>query len=416
MKKIASIDKKERYAKNEHTLNIRYVCKDHGENANALKAVNPCNMLIVGSHQYFRPLQLIFCEIIDFTPYAPQINTLYLINGDVRYIFLDEIQNIDGWPLFVNRLLRKKMHVVLTGSNAKLLSSDLATHLTGRSHEIALYPFSFADYCNMQGVNLTEQTTKAIATRRRFFDIYLQKGGFPELLLVKDSRQYIMGLINNILKRDIEQRYRIAYTAQFEALAHHLLSVSPSIVSLAELTEIFDFKSNNTLRNYIDYLKQAYILLGVSKFSPKSKMRVVGEKLYAVDVALMNNRPNAFVGENLGWRLETIVLCHLIRLCNFMGWDVYYLRERSVECDFVVCQGNRVVQCIQVSYDISSTKTKTREINGLLMAHRKTHCTNLLLLTDYETDTVEKEGLTIQILPVHTWCASLPTIYSPLGI
>ena len=75
MKKIASIDKKERYAKNEHTLNIRYVCKDHGENANALKAVNPCNMLIVGSHQYFRPLQLIFCEIIDFTPYAPQINT-----------------------------------------------------------------------------------------------------------------------------------------------------------------------------------------------------------------------------------------------------------------------------------------------------------------------------------------------------
>ena len=75
MKKIASIDKKERYAKNEHTLNIRYVCKDHGENANALKAVNPCNMLIVGSHQYFRPLQLIFCEIIDFIPYAPQINT-----------------------------------------------------------------------------------------------------------------------------------------------------------------------------------------------------------------------------------------------------------------------------------------------------------------------------------------------------
>lgn len=331
------------------------------------------------------------------------LEVLYKIYGDFKYIFLDEIQNIAGWPLFVNRLLRNNMHVVLTGSNAKLLSNDLATHLTGRSSEINLYPFSFAEYCTMKDVDYTQQTTKGIADKRKMFDEYIQKGGFPELTIIKNSKKYITNLVDNILKRDIEQRYSIAFPAQFESMAHHLLNISPCITNTSDLAETFNFKSPHTVRNYISYLKQAYILMGIKKYSPKSKMRVTQEKLYAIDVAMMNQRENAFAGDNLGWRLETIVLSHLIRKCQYEGWDVYYLKERSGECDFVVCDGNRVLQCIQVSYDISSEKTLKREVNGLLLANRQTGCENLLLLTDHEFKDIEKDGHRISVSPVYEW-------------
>lgn len=331
------------------------------------------------------------------------LEVLYKIYGDFKYIFLDEIQNIEGWPLFVNRLLRNKMHVVLTGSNAKLLSSDLATHLTGRSCEINLYPFSFAEYCMLKGVDYRLRTTKSIANQRNTFDEYLRKGGFPELANIKNGRKYITNLVDNILKRDIEQRYSIAFPAQFENMAHHLLNVSPCVISASDLAGIFNFKSPHTVRNYIAYLKQAYLLIGIKKYSSKSKIRITQEKIYAVDVAMMNQRENAFAGDNLGWRLETIVLIHLIRKCQYEGWDVYYLKERSGECDFVVCDGGRVLQCIQVSYDISSDKTLKREVNGLLLANRQTKCENLLLLTDHKFDDIEKDGHHILVRPVYEW-------------
>jgi len=342
---------------------------------------------------------------------AEQLNdvleVLYKIYESFDYIFLDEIQNVEGWPLFVNRLLRKKMHVVLTGSNAKLLSSDLATHLTGRSSEIELYPFSFEEFCRMKEVDYKLRTTEAIARQRNCFDEYMKQGGFPEIMLVKNEKKYISNLVDNILKRDIEQRYKIAFPAQFENLAHHLLNVSPIVVSAPNLSETFNFKSAHTTRNYVGYLKQAYLLVGVKKYSAKSKVRVTQEKVYAVDVALMNNRENAFAGDNLGWRLETIVLIELMRRSKVNGWDVYYLSDRSGECDFVVCDGNTVLQCIQVSYDIAADKTRKREVNGLLLAHRLTNCTNLLLLTDHEAEDIEKDGVKMMVRPVHEWACGL---------
>lgn len=335
------------------------------------------------------------------------LEVLYKIYGEFQYIFFDEIQNVEGWPLFVNRLLRNRIHIVLTGSNAKLLSSDLATHLTGRSSEIELYPFSFSEYCKMKKINVELNTTKGVAEKRKCFDEYMEKGGFPELALLKTENNYISNLVNNILKRDIEQRYSIAFPAQFENLANHLLNISPVVISATALSETFNFKSAHTVRNYIGYLKQAYLLTGVKKYSPKSKVRVTQEKIYAIDVAMMNKRENAFAGENLGWRLETIVLGHLIRIGKRKGWDVYYLKDRSGECDFVVCEGNKAIQCIQVSYDISNDKTRKREINGLLLAHRQTKCNNLLLLTDHEHDELEKDGKHIIIKPVYEWCIDI---------
>lgn len=335
------------------------------------------------------------------------LEVLYKIYGDFNYLFLDEIQNVEGWHLFVNRMLRKKMHVVITGSNAKLLSGELATHLSGRNKEISLYPFSFKEFCTMKQVDTERMTTKAEAFRRAAFDEYMKQGGFPELFSVEDKKAYVNTLVDNILKRDIEQRYKISYKAAFENMAHHLLNVSPTMVVSTDLANTFHIKSEHTAKNYVGYLKQAYLLIGVRKYSPKSKVRAVQEKVYAVDVAMMDQRENAFAGENLGHRLETIVLIHLFRKCKMEDMDVYYLNDRYGECDFVICKGNTVVQAIQVSYDISAEKTRKREINGLLLAAKHTKCTDLVLLTDHESDTVAEGGHQIKIQPVYDWCLEL---------
>lgn len=335
------------------------------------------------------------------------LEVLYKIYGDFEYLFLDEIQDVDGWHLFVNRMLRKKMHVVITGSNAKLLSSELATYLAGRAKEIHLYPFSFAEYCAMKGIDTERQSTKAEGIRRAAFDEYMRHGGFPELLSISDKRAYGSALVDNILKRDIEQRYNISYKAAFEQLAQHLLNVSPTSIVTTDLADTFHIKSEHTVKNYLAYLRQAFILIGIRKYTAKSKVRVTQEKVYAVDVALMNQRADAFAGDNLGWRLKTVVLLHLMKRCKQNGWDLYYLKERSGECDFIVCSGKTVMQAIQVSYDTAAEKTRKREINGLLLANRQTQCENLLLLTDHEYGDMVKDGHRITIRPVYDWSISL---------
>jgi len=332
------------------------------------------------------------------------LEVLYKIYGDFNSLFLDEIQNVEGWQLFVNRLLRKKMHIVITGSNAKLLSGELATHLSGRNKEIALFPFSFKEYCIQKQVDTERKTTKSEGLRRAAFDEYMRQGGFPEIINIKDNRSYVQNLVNDILQRDIEQRYNIKHKAAFEALAHHLLNNTPTIVSARELAKTFDFKSEHTAKNYINYLKQAYILLGIQKYSTKSKVRITQEKVYAIDVAMMNQRENAFAGENLGHRIETVVLIHLMRKCKMEGLDIYYLNERTGECDFIVCNGRTVVQAIQVSYDISADKIRKRVAAGLLLAAERTGCKNLMLLTDHENGNIETKGYTIKIQPVYEWC------------
>ena len=331
------------------------------------------------------------------------LEVLYKINGDFSYLFIDEIQNIPEWYLFVNRLLRRQMHVIITGSNAKLLSGELATHLTGRHHSISLYPFSFAEYCDVKGADIESMTTKAIAERRKLFDDYMHQGGFPELQFIKDDRDYIDELVKNILTRDIEQRFRVIHTTAFEDMSHHLLNVSPAIVVDKTLQEICNIKSSHTTKNYLSYLKQAYLLVGLHKYSSKSRQRLIAEKVYPIDVALMNKRSDAFVGENLGWRLETIVYLELIRRYKKQGYDIYYFADRSGECDFIVCDNRKAVLAVQVSYDISSEKTMKREISGLLLAAKKTGCDNLLLLTDHNYEDIVQNGYKIAVRPVYDY-------------
>ena len=337
------------------------------------------------------------------------LEVLYKLYGDFDYLFLDEIQNVEGWHLFVNRLLRIRMHVVITGSNAKLLSGELATHLTGRYSEIRLFPFSFRDFCMAIGVNTDSPTTKSIAERRAAFDRYLKLGGFPELLHNNDRIGYISTLVNNILKRDIEQRHKMRYVHAFERLTHHLLNMAPYTVVASDLATEMGIKSSHTVANYIDYLKEAFLIVGLPKYSPKSKQRIYSEKIYAIDVALMDARADAFAGDNLGWRLETMVYIELLRRTRANRLDIfYYKNENGQETDFVVCKGNKALALYQFCYDMTTDKKRKREIGSLIAGAKGTHCDKLFIISDFYRETISKNGLTIQVIPAYEWMLSAP--------
>ena len=177
------------------------------------------------------------------------LECLYKIYGDFNHLFIDEIQNVDEWFLFVNRLLRTGMHVLITGSNARLLSGELATHLTGRHMKTELYPFSFSEYCDFKKISKAYGTTKEKGLLQGAFDQYLKDGGFPELLNEKRKQTYINTLVDNIIKTDIEKRYSIKYKSAFENIANHLLNNAPAVINYAELRTMFALNSTHTVEN-----------------------------------------------------------------------------------------------------------------------------------------------------------------------
>ena len=332
------------------------------------------------------------------------LQTLSKIYGKFDYLFLDEIQNIDGWPLFVNRLLRQRIHIIITGSNAKLLSTELATHLTGRHHKIELFPFSFKDWCSIKEVDYTRLTTKNKGLLSKAYEEYFRQGGFPELISGEENpKEYISTLIDNIISQDIKKRYKIRNIDALKRLAHHILNETPTLIVKDTLQNIIGIKSERTLGNYLMYLNQTYLISTISKYSSTSRERARNEKSYAIDVAFMDKRENAFSGENLGWRLETIVYLELLRRKAGTENDIYYYQGRSAEADFVVCDGNKTLAVYQVSYDISSDKTRKREIKGCIAGAKATKCDNLFLITDHESAVIEEDGYTIQVIPIWEW-------------
>ncbi len=331
------------------------------------------------------------------------LESLYQLYGDFNHIFLDEIQNVDGWQFFVNRLLRRGMHVLMTGSNAKLLSSELATHMTGRHMDIELYPFSFSEWCDAMNVSTAHSTTKERGLLAGNFDKYLHNGGFPELIGTDRKSAYIDELIKGILENDIEKRFRINNKAAFEKVAYHILNTVPTKPNSRKIAQAFDIGSHHTVEKYGSFLSKAYLTCSLPKYSMKSTIRLSSEKLYPVDVSFMDKRSDAFAGENLGWRLETIVFLELLRRYRPMGWNIAYYSEKQYEVDFAICEGITVKKLIQVSYDVSSEKTLRREIKALIQASEKTGCNDLLLITIAEHREFEEDGKHILLIPAYMW-------------
>ncbi len=330
------------------------------------------------------------------------LEALYIVCGEFQYLLLDEVQNVDGWPLFVNRLLRQNMHLIVTGSNAKLLSNELATHLTGRHHKIELYPFSFQEYAAYQQIDTTSYTTKAQALCKSGLNKYMMQGGFPELLSENDSQDYIMGLLDAIIRRDITKRFKVRYPEVLQRLATYLIDTVAQEYNATTLAEHFGV-SDHTIDTYCGYLQEAFLLLAVHKFSYKSQERLRGEKLYVVDNAFISNRPNTFSTENMGWRLENVVFVELLHRARKRYADVFYYRDRTFEVDFIVAKSGVVEELYQVCYDMTSEKTRKREINSLLQGAKKFHCKNLTIITFSQSESIIQNEYTIQVVPATVW-------------
>ncbi len=333
------------------------------------------------------------------------LSCIYQIYGfDIHYVFFDEIQNVEGWHLFVNRLLRTDLRIVVTGSNAKLLSGELATHLTGRYNEIRLFPFSFREYCTYHNIDTIGITTKADAERKRAFMDYITIGGFPEMQAIRNKRGYVQSLIEAIVSKDIKTRFNIRNADALRKIANHLINNVCQEVKYDNLAELLGL-TDMTAKKYVDYLRQAFLIQLLTKHSFKSKDRIRNSKAYIVDPGLQNNRDNAFAAENIGWRLENVIYIELLRRCanNFM--DVYYYKEssRSKEVDFVVCNQDVAVELIQVAYDIENEKTFKRETAALVSAASSLHCDRLTLIAFTPSRVVELCGKSIHIISAIEW-------------
>lgn len=330
---------------------------------------------------------------------------LYQIYGtDIKYVFLDEIQNVDGWHLFVNRLLRSGMRVFVTGSNAKLLSSELATHLTGRYNEIKLYPFSFAEYCKFHNVETSGVTTKADAARKIAFNKYLHDGGFPELQSIKNKRAYIQSLITSIIQKDIKHRFNIRNAEVLQTIANHFINNNCQEINYKEIAKQFEL-SATTIAKYVDYLKQAFLICLLSKHTFKSKERLRNQKSYVVDTGIIDNREDTLSPENLGWRLENVVFIELLRRAAKDFQDVYFYKPttQSKEVDFAVCRQGKVVELVQVAYDISTEKSFKRETSALVNAASKCDCEKLTLIAFNESREVLVQDKKISIQSAIDW-------------
>ena len=333
------------------------------------------------------------------------LSCIYQVYGsDIQYLFIDEIQNVDGWYLFVNRLLRTNIKVFVTGSNAKLLSGELATHLTGRYNEIRLYPFSFSEYCDFHKIDTQSITTKADAERKRAFVEYVNDGGFPEIQNLRNKRVYVQSLIEAIVTKDIQKRFKVRNVDTLRKITHHLINNICQEINYDEISKLLNI-TDNTVRKYVDYLRQAFLIQLLTKYSYKSKERIRNAKSYIIDPGLQNNRDNAFGSENIGWRLENIVYIELLRRCSNNFLDIYYYKanSRSKEVDFVVCNQNKTVELIQVAYDIDNVKTYNREVSSLINASTQLHCDNLSLIAFTNTRDIELQGKTIHIISAIEW-------------
>ena len=336
------------------------------------------------------------------------LRALYQLNGDFNHLFLDEVQNIEGWELFVNRMLRQGMHMLITGSNANLLSGELATHLTGRYHQIELMPFSFQEYCSCKDVNTSSYTTKAIALRDKALNDYLFAGGFPELLLLSEAEQgdYVRSLVQTIVEKDIAKRYKLRYAQTLMDVANQVLDEFSQEHSFATVQKKHNLKSPNTAKKYLQYLQNAYLVLALPRFSLKSSERRSVHKYYAIDPAMIAKRDEALMTESLGLRLENMVAVELKRRAAIDEQIYYFRKVREYEVDFVRVKGTQVQELIQVTYDFTLPRTKlyNREVGNLVKASNVLHCDNLTLVVMYgEPGDIVEGGKTIHCVLAAQW-------------
>ncbi len=342
-------------------------------------------------------------RLLDTKDYDEILEVMNTVYNHPKYILLDEIQNLPRWELFVNRLQRRGLNLTITGSNSHLLSKELATHLTGRHAVINIFPFSFREYLS---IDQQEKTSYQIKEK---LDAFLVSGGYPEPLIRKMSYiDYLSTLFNAIIYKDIVKRYKVRFPQGIEELAYYLMSNIASEYSYTNLAKMTKIKSAHTVQKYLDYLEEAFIFFSIVRFSNKVKEQISSnKKIYCIDNGFITAK--AFkTSQNLGKIYENAVACELKKRELNTGQRVYFWKNpQQEEIDFVVKDGTKITQLIQVCCDVSSVKTKNREIRALLKGAEELKCRNLVIINpDKESEEEHKwfgKKVKVKFIPLWKW-------------
>jgi predicted AAA+ superfamily ATPase len=329
------------------------------------------------------------------------LSAIYEVYGEVRSFFFDEIQNTESWSLFVTRLHRSGNSVTITGSNSKLLSSELATHLTGRFMKIELFPFSFREFLLSKKCSDDPMSTRGKAIRQKYFNEYCLIGGFPEILMGEDQVSYARDLFYSIISRDIMFRHRITHQRAFKDLAIYLVLNTGKEISYNRLKNIFSLGSAHTARNYVDHLEEAYLITTLEKFSFKKQESLRYRKTYVIDPAFLRALSPAGPTD-LGFIYETLVFLELNRRKSSEGTELFYYKDKR-EVDFVVKKNREIVELIQVCYDLGDGRTLQREVNALLEASAALKCENLTVINSGLSEERMTDGKKIRFIPILDW-------------
>ncbi|MBO4826483.1 MAG: ATP-binding protein [Prevotella sp.] len=321
---------------------------------------------------------------------------------DYEYLLLDEVQNLEAWDLWVSELFRQGKNLVITGSNAKMLSSEMATVLTGKYLQVEMLPFSLEEFFDWNKLDLHGLKDEQRIESSVLTDDYLRNGGYPEVVASRQlTRSYLDTLFDSIVWKDVAKRHNVRNITDLNNLAMYLVSNFCNPISANELTEELGFSSVNTTKKYLDYLHEPYLFYYLPRYNNKLKlMKKAPRKVYVVDNGFIAAKAFS-LSDNLGRLLENQVFIELIRRGYNTDKTMFYYRSRNdKEVDFVLRRGAHIERLVQVCYDMSSPRTEKREVDGLIESAGELKCDNLVIVTNKDERTIEKDGYKIDVVPL----------------
>ncbi|MGM9759773.1 MAG: ATP-binding protein [Parabacteroides sp.] len=331
------------------------------------------------------------------------------------YMFFDELQNIEGWELFIMRVHKSYCkHIYISGSNAKMLSQEIATSLRGWALEYRTYPLSFTEYCHFLSIPTQRLSERQTTQLRLAWDDYNRYGGFPEVVLTQDRLlrdKLLQTYYNAMLFRDLVERHNIS---NIGVLRYFIKRIMNNVTKPTSINSLYnDIRSQglkiskDELYKWAEYLCESFMFIRISRYTPSLIAEETGlKKYYFIDNGMRQNILLPHSQDN-GKLLESNVFLHLCRTCGELEKVTYFMKEK--ECDFVLQREDQVLQLIQVCWQIDDDETREREIAGLLEASKVTHCDNLSIITHHQEDIIEQNGLTIHVIPAWKWMLVTPS-------
>jgi len=351
-------------------------------------------------------------NLLKVKNYDEIVKAIFEVYPENKYLFFDEIQNLKNWEIFVNKLKGRGYNLILTGSNAKLLSKELGTVLTGRYVPIEIFPFNFREFLSAKGLEIKKEEINVPEIQGRilsYLDEYIRDGGFPEVVVKKlEARNYLETLSNSILFKDVVKRYNVRFSQKIYDLNNYLNSNFSSEFSFSKLKNILEFRSTVTLQNYLSYLEEAFLIFILNRFSFKVKEQIkTPKKVYLVDNGFCSQMSYRF-SQDFGKIMENLVFVEILRRGYKPNKDVFFYKTKNnKEIDFLLKKGIKIEQLIQVCYSIEKIGTKERESRALIEASQDLDCNNLLVITwDRESEEIIG-GKRIKFIPLWKWLLTL---------